>query len=75
MSRLWKWIDSYDVPREKKIRGFLVLNCLVYSLAGFFIWLLVHKFAFDTWDWAFCFAGYPGFFCGFIGGYIFLGRQ
>lgn len=75
MSRLWKWVDRRKLSRENKTRLFLFLNSLIYSGEGFLAWLLISKFALGTWDWALCFVGYPGFFVGYIGGFIFLCRQ
>lgn len=75
MNTLWKVIGKQDLSKRGKMRWFLVLNCIKYSLLGFFVWLVVRNFAFDTIDWAFCFIGYPGFFFGFLGGYLFLCRE
>lgn len=75
MARLWKWVDSKDFTDEGKIRLFLFLNCLNYCAIGFLAWLIVSRFALDTWGWVFGFVGYPGFYAGFIGGCIFLYRK
>lgn len=72
MSVLWKWISQRKLSRGNKARLFLLLNSLIYSVAGILAWLLVRKFALGTWDWALCFVGYPGFFIGYIGGFLFL---
>lgn len=75
MSRLWKWVDDKKISRDAKTGLFLLANCIVCSVIGFTIWLIVSRFAFNTWDWALCFAGYPGFLIGYVGGLIFLCQQ
>lgn len=75
MSRLWKWIDVRKMSYKAKTRWFLFLNSLLYSAVGFFAWIIVSRFALDSWDWALCFVGYPGFFVGYIGGFLFLSRH
>lgn len=75
MSKLWSWIDGYKLTAEKKTRLFLFINSLIYSIIGFFVWLVVSSFALNKWYWALCFAGYPGFFIGYVGGFLFLCRK
>lgn len=75
MSILWKWVDGKGFSVEGKRNIFLILNCLLFSILGFGVWLIISKFALSTWDWAFCFIGYPGFFVGIIGGFLYLCRQ
>lgn len=75
MSCLWKWVDSRKHSKEVKIKIFIALNCLQFSALGFLLWLVVSRFALSTYDWAICFIGYPGFFIGYIGGFIFLYRK
>ena len=72
MSRLWKWIDVRKMSYKAKTRWFLFLNSLLYSAVGFFAWIIVSRFALDSWDWALCFVGYPGVFAGYFAGIIFL---
>lgn len=75
MSKLWEWMDKKDLTKEGKIRGFLALNCMIFSILGFFVWLTVSRFALSTIEWAICFVGYPGFFIGYLGGFLFLSRR
>lgn len=75
MPGLWKWIDSKNLKNKGKINIFLFFNCFIYSAIGFLAWTIVSRFALNTLDWAFCFIGFSGFFIGFIGGCIYLGRQ
>lgn len=75
MSVLWKWIDGKDFTEEGKIRFFLIFNCILFSLLGLLAWLIVSRFVLNTLIWAICFTGYPGFFVGFIGGYLYLCRN
>lgn len=72
MSILWKWVDKKEISNNAKSRLFLILNSLMCSVIGFLIWIIVSRFALNTWDWAICFIGYSGFFIGYIGGFIFL---
>ena len=72
MSRLWKWVDKKEISNDAKSKLFLILNSLICSAIGFFVWIVVSRFALNTWGWAICFVGYPGFFIGYIGGFIFL---
>ena len=77
MSKLWCLIDNRDFSNEGKIRVFVTLNCLIYCAVGFFIWLVASRFVLHikTLEWAICFATYPGFFIGYIGGFVFLCRK
>lgn len=75
MARLWNWIDGKNFTNDNKIRIFLLLNCLKYSLYGFAVWLLISRVAFTTYDWAICFVGYPAFFGGYVGGFLFSCRN
>lgn len=75
MSSLWKWIDDRKLRKEGKVRLFLLLNSLFFSILGFFVWLIVSRYTLCTLDWALCFVGYSGFFIGYVGGYIFLCRK
>ena len=77
MTRLWNLIDSKEFSYEGKIRIFFSLNCLLYCVLGLIVWLVVRKLVpnINTWDWALCFVIYPGFFIGYIGGFIYLCRK
>lgn len=77
MTRLWNLIDKKEFTDEGKIRVFFSLNCLIYCAIGFLLWLVINRFVpnINTRDWALCFAMYPGFFIGYIGGFIFLCRK
>lgn len=74
MQRLWKWIRRRKISSENRIKLFLFLNSLLCGVIGFAVWVFVGRYAFSTWDWALCFIGYPGFFGGFIGGFMYLCR-
>lgn len=75
MSRLWKWVDDKNISRDAKTGLFLIFNIILWSVIGFVAWTFVSMFALNTLDWALCFVGYPGFFVGYIGGFIFLCQQ
>lgn len=75
MSILWKCVEEIGVSDKAKRGLFLLSNSLLCSVIGFFIWVIVSRFALSTLDWALCFTGYPGILIGFIGGYIFLSRK
>lgn len=75
MSRMWNWIDSKNLSDGAKANLFLFISSLISGAVGFIVWLIVSKYALNSWEWAACFVGYPGIFVGFIGGYIFLCRK
>lgn len=75
MSRLWKWVDNKNFSYDAKVKLFLAINCLKYCFLGFVLWMVVSHFVLSTYDWALCFIGYPGFFIGYIGGFIYLCRH
>lgn len=35
MSKLWNWIDNRKLSLKTKVICFLILNSLIYSVAGF----------------------------------------
>lgn len=67
MERLWE--------RTKRPYLFLILNTLFWMACGLLEWGIIHFFAFKSIMWAICFAGYPAFFIGFIGGVLFLWKK
>ena len=75
MSRLWKWIDEKNISKEVKAKLFLFVNSIMFGVIGLVLWVIVSGFGLNSWDWALCFIGYPGFFIGYIGGFVFLGRK
>ncbi len=75
MNKIWKWVDRHDWSDEGKIRAFLLLNSVCCGLLGLLVWLILRNFAFHTVACAICFVGYPGFFVGLFGGFIFLCRN
>lgn len=75
MKKLWNRIDSKECSFGMKIRIFMLLNCIIFSLFGFVIWLAVRNFAFNSVENALCFVGYAGFCIGPLVGFVFLCRQ
>ena len=75
MNILWNWINGKEQSYEWKTRLFLTLNCIVFGILGFVLWMILRNFAFDSIECAICFVGYPGFCVGYLGGFVFLYRQ
>lgn len=75
MSKLWDWVNEKNFSSVIKVRMFLLINCIKYGIQGLIVWMLISRFALNSYDWALCFTGYPGFFIGYIGGLIFLCRK
>ena len=73
MTGLWNLINNKELTAVGKIRVLFSLNCLIYCVIGLVVWLVIRRFtpSVNTWDWALCFVIYPGFFIGYIGGFIF----
>ena len=72
MKMIWNWIDKRDFTNEGKIRTFLFLNCVIFGLLGFIVWLFMKPYLFNSIEGALCFTGYSVFGFGFLGGFIFL---
>lgn len=75
MKLIWRYVNSLNIKFNNKIGIFLTATVFASSLAGLLIWYALHFFTFNTVTWAICFAGYPGFFVGLIGGVIYLYRH
>lgn len=75
MNRLWNGINKLNYAYEMKIRIFLALNSIIYGLLGLAAWILIRNAACFSAEYIICFVGYPGFFIGYLGGFIFLSRQ
>lgn len=75
MNLLWNYIKKLEINTKSRIRLFLLLNTIAFSLFGFIIGLPV-MIAFKVSLWTlFCFTGYPAVFLGLFGGIIFLGEK
>lgn len=75
MRKLLEKIESRGLPKEDTGKIFLLLNSAKFALFGFIVWLLVSRFALSSIEWAICFIGYPGFFIGYLGGFLFLCKE
>ena len=75
MKTIWNIVQKLPVKTAGKYKFFLFTNMMFCSLIGFAVWLALHHFILNTWDWAVCFAGYSCFFIGFLGGLVFLYGQ
>ena len=68
MKTIWNIVQKLPVKTVGKYKVFLFTNMVFCSLIGFAVWLALHHFVLNTWDWAVCFAGYSCFVIGFVGG-------
>ena len=67
MEKLWK--------KTKRPYLVLILNTLFWMVCGLLVWGILQFFVFKSLMWAICFAGYPAFFIGFVGGVFFLWKK
>lgn len=72
MGLLWKCIEKRNMKQRNSNLLFLFMNILMWSFFGLLVWLLFRCFGLDSVSYMICFAGYPGYFVGFIGGILFL---
>ncbi len=72
MTVIWNYVNKRYANDNKKISYFLMANVLFWGVTGFLIWAVIQLFALKTIDYALCFAGYPAFFIGIVGGTLFL---
>lgn len=75
MNIIWNFINSITANKKSKSYIFLTLTTAICALTGLAIWYFIHFFAFKEISWALCFAGYPGFFIGLIGGVLYIYRH
>lgn len=75
LTNRYNFIKKGKLCTKRRVAVFLAISTLLYSLAGFLIWLVIKSFALSTIDWALCFVGYMGFCGGFLGGILFLCRS
>ena len=75
MNILLDWIDGTELTYEKKARMFLRLNAVIFGIMGLALWAVIRNIGFDSLGYAICFAGYPGFSIGYLGGFFFLGSR
>ncbi len=59
MKRIWKRIDGKTWKRETKYRMAVVLFCMMFSLAGFGLWMVLRRWICASGEWMLCFIGYP----------------
>lgn len=66
IKKLFSQIDRLPVTARKKLRLFFLLTGILFSLCGFFLWLIIRRWTFDSWDWLICFLGYPFIIAWFV---------
>lgn len=59
MKWLWTRLETKTWSVSAKTKIMLLICSLVYALIGLALWALIRLAAFDSAQWAFCFAGYP----------------
>lgn len=62
MKYLWGCIEKTAWRAETKYRAARLVFGVVFALSGLAAWLIVRLWALNTWDWLFCFVGYPVLF-------------
>lgn len=75
MKLIWNLISKKEFSYEGKIRVFLFLNCALFGMLGFLVWMIFKNITIGTLECALCFVGYPAFVLGYLRGVIFLCRQ
>lgn len=75
MKSMWEALNRTGMTKQNRSRCFLCLQVLLWSGAGLLVWSVIQIFALRSLAWAFCFAGYAGFFLGFVRGVLFLWRE
>lgn len=60
---------------KRKQALFLIANTLIWCALGALFWFLIGNQLFNDDIYAICFVGYPGFFPGLIGGFIYLFKR
>ncbi len=66
MDRLWTYIDGKKWTVRSKYQFALLVMGMLSALTGSALWLIVRIWAFSTWDWLICFAGYPAVISVFV---------
>ncbi len=59
MKHLYTFLEYKNWRAATKFRVFLLLEALIYGLAGFAVWGIVQLFALRSVEWMICFIGYP----------------
>lgn len=59
MGKLWKYIKEKEWSDETKYLISVLIYGLISALVGFVVWLMLRKWGLDSWEWMFCFMGYP----------------
>lgn len=59
MGKLWKYIKEKEWSEETKYLISVLIYGLISALVGFVVWLVLRKWVLDSWEWMFCFIGYP----------------
>ncbi len=59
MNRLWNFIDHKNWPVRTKYTAACVILGTLSAFAGFALWSIVRIWVLNSWDWMFCFIGYP----------------
>lgn len=52
-------IDRLPLGARQKFLLFFLLTGILLSLCGLFAWLIIRRWALNSWDWLICFLGYP----------------
>ena len=70
MNTLLLYINTISYKYKNKTCLYLTFNTIIWTLIGLIVWYIIHFLALNSLTWAICFAGYSGFFLGFVRGII-----
>ena len=57
--RMYLKIDRLPWTSQSKFNLSFFLTGILFSLCSVMIWLIIRRWALDSWDWMLCFMGYP----------------
>lgn len=76
MNRLWLISAKYCKNKRTKRNLFWILNILYFNLIGLIFACIYCGFIHHlSWTAIICFTGYFGYFCGFLGGALFIANH
>ena len=59
MKYLWNYIREKEWSDQTKYMVTVLIYSLISALLGFVVWLVLRNWVLNSWEWMFCFMGYP----------------
>ncbi len=75
MKIYWNWCEYLYLLLKCKTGSFLFINTLIFGIAGFLVWYLLHFFCLNNPEDMICFAGYFAVLPGYLGGLFYFMRK